>query len=243
MTNNHSTVVSLDCTIQAGDFTVTAQCVLPPGITAFFGPSGSGKSVTLSAIAGLLRPRSGTISCNDSVVADSANNIHVPTQDRRVGMVFQNAALLPHRHPLDNVAFAIGGRSPRMSRAKRREHAQQLLSTVRADHLATSKTSTLSGGEKQRVALARALASTPNILLLDEPFSALDFTTRQSLRTVVRDVVLENHLTAVLVTHDVEDVIQLADNVVTFQPGQTGEAYSLHEDPHATMRKVLGLLS
>lgn len=243
MTNNHSTVLSLDCTIQAGNFTVTAQCVLPPGITAFFGPSGSGKSVTLSAISGLLRPQNGTITCNDVVFADPSNNIHVPTQDRHIGMVFQNAALLPHRHPLDNVAFALGGHTPRMSRAEKREQARQLLSTVHADHLATSRTSTLSGGEQQRVALARALASNPDVLLLDEPFSALDVITRQSLRTVVKDVVRDNHLTAVLVTHDVEDVIQLADYVVAFQPGKTGEMYSLREDPHATMRQVLGLLS
>lgn len=242
MTNNHSTVLSLDCTIQAGNFTVTAQCVLPPGITAFFGPSGSGKSVTLSTIAGLLRPQSGTITCNDVAFADPKNNIHVPTQDRRVGMVFQNAALLPHRHPLDNVAFAIGRHSPRIGRAERRNQAQQLLSAVNADHLATSRTSTLSGGEQQRVALARALASDPRILLLDEPFSALDFATRQALRTVVKDVVRDHHLTAVLVTHDVEDVIQLADHVVTFQPGKTNEMHSLRDNPHDTMRQILGLL-
>lgn len=243
MTKNQSTVISLDCNIQAGNFTVTAQCVLPPGITAFFGPSGSGKSVTLSAIAGLRRPNSGTITFNDTVIADPSNNIHVPSQERHIGMVFQNAALLPHRDPLDNVAFAIGGHTRRMSRTERRKHARQLLSTVRAEHLATNRASTLSGGEQQRVALARALAGNPNVLLLDEPFSALDFTSRQLLRTVVKDVVQDQHLTAVLVTHDVEDVIQLADHVITFQPGKTGEMYSLRDNPHATMRQVLGLLS
>jgi ABC-type sulfate/molybdate transport systems ATPase subunit len=112
---------------------------------------------------------------------------------------------------------------------------------VQAGHLARANTKTLSGGEQQRIALARALASSPRILLLDEPFSALDFTTRDSLRQLVKELVHEHSLTAVLVTHDVDDVTTLAHQVVTFELGATRATFDLTQDPQSTMRMILGL--
>ncbi len=243
MSNAPQTMLSLQCHVKAGNFSVHAECNIPSGVTAFFGPSGSGKSLTLSAIAGLLRPHSGTITWNGTALADAANKIHVPTQQRNVGMVFQQAALLPHRTVLDNVALAVRATDNQLSRRKRREIASTWLERVNAGHLANANTTTLSGGEQQRVALARALASRPHVLLLDEPFSALDFSTRDSLRQLVRELVKEHSLTAVLVTHDVDDVTSLAHQVVTFQPGKTVATLDLTHDSHATMRSILGLSS
>jgi len=184
--------VTVDVTTTVGTFTVSAAFTASPGITALFGPSGSGKSVTLATIAGLLRPHRGTITLAGNTVADPARKVHVPTQDRRLGMVFQHAALLPHRSPLDNVA--LGARTG--NRTQRRDLARDLLDQVHAAHLAQAPTRTLSGGEQQRIALARALAGQPQLLLLDEPFTALDQPTRRSLRQLVRTLVDTHQLTS-----------------------------------------------
>lgn len=211
------TSIDIDATIAVGDFRVTAAFHADAGITALFGPSGAGKSVTLAAIAGLLRPTAGTVHIDGRAVADAASSLHVPSQHRRIGMVFQHAALLPHRSPLDNVALAAPGRR----RRDRRAVAADWLERVGARHLAATPTRTLSGGEQQRVALARALVGDPALLLLDEPFSALDGSTRTQLRHLVCELVQDQDVTALLVTHDLEDITHLADRVVQFEPGRT----------------------
>lgn len=226
------TVLDVDATIVIGAYTVRARFSASAGVTALFGPSGSGKSVTLATIAGLLRPASGRVTIHGRTVADAARGIHVPTQGRRVGMVSQRGSLLPHRDPLDNVALAV--RDVR-GRAARRTLARQLLADVDAGHLAAAATPTLSGGEQQRVALARALAGNPQLLLLDEPFSALDQRSRVSLRALVADVVAARAMPSILVTHDLEDLAALADRIVLYEPGASvathdrriGEALSL----------------
>jgi molybdate transport system ATP-binding protein len=212
------TSVAIDATTTVGTSTVYAGFEVDGGITALFGPSGAGKSVTLATIAGLLRPTSGTVTIGGRLVADPARGLHVPTQERRIGMVFQHGALLPHRSPLDNVAIAVreaGGRRAR------RDRARVLLEQVGASHLATAATTTLSGGEQQRIALARALAGAPQLLLLDEPFSALDQPSRIALRSLVRQVVDDLGITSLLVTHDTTDLDALADHTVTYEPGTT----------------------
>lgn len=241
MTTLADPTIAVDCEVTAGHFTVHAHFCVEKGITALFGPSGAGKSITLSTIAGLLRPNQGNIILNNVVVADAESNIHVPTQQRRIGMVFQQAALLPHRSPLDNVALAVRTNGDALSRRQRRDVAHKWLDRVQAGHLAHASTTTLSGGEQQRVALARALAGSPTTLLLDEPFSALDFATRQSLRQLLKELVAEQSLTALLVTHDVDDVTHLAERVVIFEPGTTRETYELKNNAQHVMRKILGL--
>jgi molybdate transport system ATP-binding protein len=246
MTTDIISTVSADFFVTAGSFDVRAQFSVGRGITTLFGPSGAGKSITLSAIAGLVRPMTGTIVLHDTVVADADKNIHVPTQERNIGMVFQHAALLPHRSPLDNVALSVRHRDPdhSMTRAERRHTARQWLERVQGAHLANATTSTLSGGEQQRVALARALASNPTTLLLDEPFTALDYKTRQSLRELVRGLVAEHSITALLVTHDLEDIVQLANTVVMFEPGATLDTHQLvgnGRDVREQLTKLVGL--
>ncbi len=203
--------LNVDIEVAAGTTVVNAAFTAEPGITALVGPSGVGKSLTLAAIAGLVRPRRGTISFNRLTWADATGNLHVPTQARRIGMVFQDGALLPHRRASSNVELALQYRLPRNQRA---HAADRWLTRTGIAHRATSLPSTLSGGERQRVALARALATEPELLLLDEPFSAVDVEARAALRQLVRDIVDEQQLTAVLVTHDADDVAQLANSVV-----------------------------
>lgn len=231
--------VAVDFATTVGAFTVTADFTATQGITGLFGPSGSGKSVTLATIAGLLRPSAGMIALDGTVVADAERRVHVPTQSRRLGMVFQQAALLPHRSPLDNVALAVHGED----RATRRRIATNWLERVQAGQLAQTPTATLSGGEQQRVALARALAGRPRVLLLDEPFSALDLPTRRSLRQLVRDLVDEHSLTALIVTHDLGDVAHLADRVVLYEPGRTTTSHDVAGAAPETLPGLLGLLT
>jgi molybdate transport system ATP-binding protein len=211
------TALAVDATTTVGTFTVVARFDAGPGITALFGPSGSGKSVTLATIAGLVRPTAGTIAIGGRLVADAASGHHTPTQARGLGMVLQRPTLLANRSPVDNVALAARGRD----RAGRRRRALGWLERVGAGHLADARTTSLSGGEQQRVALARALVGGPSVLLLDEPFSALDLPTRTALRRLVTDLVAEQDVTAVIVSHDVEDVTDLAHQVVLFEPGRT----------------------
>ncbi len=238
MTPGTPPTVVVDITTTVGGFTVAAAFTAAPGITALFGPSGSGKSVTLASVAGLLRPDRGRITLHGTVVADPAAGVHVRTQDRRLGVVFQHAALLPHRSPLDNVALAVRDGD----RARRRSIARDLLARVHADHLAMAPTRTLSGGEQQRVALARALAGRPRALLLDEPFSALDQPTRKALRRLVRELVEAHGLTALVVTHDLDDIAHLADRVVRFEPGRTTAVHDLRGARSDELPRLLGLV-
>jgi molybdate transport system ATP-binding protein len=229
--------LAVDITTVVGTFEVTASFKATPGITALFGPSGSGKSVTLATIAGLLRPQRGQIMLGDRLVADAEQDLHIRTQDRHLGMVFQQAALLPHRSPLDNVALSVS----EGSRSQRRAVASDWLHQVQAGHLAHAATRTLSGGEQQRVALARALAGEAQLLLLDEPFSALDQPTRQGLRSLIRDLVDEHALCAVLVTHDLTDIAHLADRVVVYEPGATTCVHDVRAGDTRDLASLLGL--
>src|SRR5215472_12958575 len=153
-------------------FTLDVSFDVSPGITILFGPSGSGKSTTLRAIAGLLTPQAGRIALGEDVWFDHDGGIHRPAHRRRVAFVFQSLALFPHLTAIGNVAYGMH----ELAGAERRERARRLLAKLKAEHLADRKPSTYSGGEAQRVALARALAISPSVLLLDEPFSALDRT-------------------------------------------------------------------
>jgi molybdate transport system ATP-binding protein len=215
-----SELLAVDAVVRAGEFALAADVALDVEqgpVIALSGPSGSGKSLTLALLAGLLRPDSGSVRLLGRTVADAATGLHVRTQERGVGMVFQEALLLPHRTVQDNVALAVrvGGR------AARRARAAAELERVGAAPLATAFPRTLSGGERQRVALARALAGDPQLLLLDEPLSALDAATRVQLRALLREVVTERSLPTVLVSHDADEVRTLADSVVLYEPGRT----------------------
>lgn len=212
-------MIEVDVADTAGAFTLEAKFVVPAqGITVLSGPSGSGKSLTLALIAGLRRPDRGRIAVQGRVLDDAEVGVHVSPQARRIGMVFQDALLLPHRSAVDNVALAVrdGG-----SRRSRRGRARRALAEVGAERLAAARPRTLSGGERQRVALARAVAGDPGLLLLDEPFSALDRPIRRELGELVRRLAREHGIPALLVTHDHDELETLADRAVVFAPGRT----------------------
>ena len=213
-------VLTVDIRVEVPNFGVDATFSAATGITVLSGPSGSGKSLTLAAIAGTLRPARGVIRVDNVVFADVEGGVHVRSQDRRLGVVYQHAALLDHRSPLDNVMLAVREGDD----ASRRSTALALLERVGAAGLARAKTRLLSGGERQRVALARAMAGAPRLLLLDEPFSSLDASSRAEMRRLLKALVVEHQLIALVVTHDQADVDALADRVVVYEPGRTVSA-------------------
>jgi molybdate transport system ATP-binding protein len=208
-------------TRRIGDFDLDVAFTVESGISVLFGPSGAGKSLTLALIAGLLRPDTGNIAINGRDVTDCARHLYVSTQDRRVGMVFQDGLLLPHRTVLDNVALAVRQAS---GRTVRRAIARSWLERVGAEAFAERRPGSLSGGQRQRVALARGLAGDPALVLLDEPLSALDVAVRRELRTLIREVILSSGIPAVLVTHDVDEADELGDVVIAYRDGRvTGQ--------------------
>jgi len=200
-----------------GTFTLDVSFRVDSGTSVLFGPSGTGKSLTLALIAGLIRPDTGTISISGRVVTDCARRIDVTPQDRRIGMVFQDGLLLPHRSVIDNVALAV--RQVKGRRA-RRTVARSWLERVGAAGLADRRPATLSGGQRQRVALARGLAGDPSLVLLDEPLSALDLEVRREMRAAIREVITSSGVPAVLVTHDAEEAEELGDVIIAYDDGR-----------------------
>lgn len=222
--------------IEVPSFSVQVDCSISPGITALTGPSGSGKSLTVAAIAGLVRPKKGCIKIEDVVVFDGEKNIHLRSQERKIGMVFQAPSLLDHRSPLDNVAIAAVGQK----KSVRIERAKYWLARVGAEHLASKNTRQLSGGERQRIALARALVNGCSVLLLDEPFTALDRQARSQLRQLVVEIVKTEEITAVVVTHDVDDIVAMASHIVLFEPGATVGTFPVDQNDPMSVLNILG---
>jgi molybdate transport system ATP-binding protein len=208
--------LAVDVRALVGEFHLDVAFEVQGGVAVLFGPSGAGKSLTLAMIAGLVRPDSGTITINGRIVEDRARHVHISTQQRHIGMVFQDGLLLPHRSVLDNVALAV---RPTSRRSAHRAIARDWLARVGAADLANRRPRSLSGGQRQRVALARALAGEPALVLLDEPLSALDLAVRRELRGFVRDVIVEAGIPAVLVTHDADEADELGDRVIEYGAG------------------------
>jgi iron(III) transport system ATP-binding protein len=179
-------------------------------VCALLGPSGCGKTTTLRLIAGFERPDAGRVLVGDRLVA--GDGTFLAPERRRIGMVFQDYALFPHLSVEDNVAYALG-RSPDRARVS------EVLSLVGLERLAERHPHELSGGEQQRVALARALAPTPEVILLDEPFSNLDAALRTRVRREMRDILVGAGVTALFVTHDQEEALSLADRVAVMRDG------------------------
>ncbi|TLM65545.1 MAG: ATP-binding cassette domain-containing protein, partial [Actinobacteria bacterium] len=182
------------------------------GFTVLFGYSGSGKSLTLSMITGTMRPDEGRIVLGGRVLCDTERGTWVPPQQRRIGYVSQGAKLFPHLSVRGNVEYALHG----LSRHERRNKAHALLDTMRVGELADRRPSQLSGGQRQRVALARALARDPELLVLDEPFSALDLPLRVEMGELFRSVQRQSGIPIVMVTHDLIESMTLADTVVVY---------------------------
>jgi molybdate transport system ATP-binding protein len=215
--------LAVEIQLVRGEFTLDVAFACPPGITCVMGPSGAGKSTILAVIAGLVTPDAGRIALGDEVWFDrraraqgGARGIAVPVHARRLAYVFQGLALFPHMSALGNVGYGMYG----VARRERLVKAQELLERLGVGHLARRRPRTYSGGEAQRVALARALARSPKLVLLDEPFSALDRELRTQLTALVRELVAELGVPLVHVTHSIAEARLLADQVVRIERGK-----------------------
>jgi molybdate transport system ATP-binding protein len=210
------TDLAIDIELARGEFTLAAELRCPPGITCVMGPSGSGKSTILAVLAGLAVPDRGRVALGDQVWFDRARGIERPVHQRRLAYVFQGLALFPHMSAQRNVEYGMQD----LPRAERPAKAQALLDRVGVGLLAKRRPRTFSGGEAQRVALARALARRPQLVLLDEPFSALDRDLRAQLTALVRELAGELKVPIVHVTHSVAEARLLADQVVRLDKGK-----------------------
>jgi len=211
------TPLSVDITRSQGAFTLRCAFESAGGSLAILGPSGSGKSTALRCIAGLDHASAGRIVVGKRVLMDSASGLDVPVAQRRVGMVFQDHALFPHLNVAENVGFGVAAE-------ERAERVREALELVGLSLFPGRRVTTLSGGQRQRVALARALATRPEILLLDEPFSSLDAATRQLMQTRVALLLQSWGGAVVLVTHDVEEAYRLCGEMVVLRDGQVDAA-------------------
>lgn len=197
-----------------GPMLLDVKLELPTGAFAVLtGPSGSGKSMLLRLLAGLERPEEGRVVLGDSVWQDSRQGLFLKPQDRSVGMVFQQYALFPHWSVRQNLRYAL----PRGESASRIE---ELLDVMELGELGDRLPHLLSGGQQQRVALARALVRRPKLLLLDEPLSALDVRTRRRLQQYLLQLHRSYGLTILLVTHDPQEMMQLADQLIWLEAGR-----------------------
>ena len=218
-----------NATRRFGDFTALddVSVEIPSGsLTALLGPSGSGKSTLLRVIAGLERPDAGRVEI------DGRDATALPPQRRGVGFVFQHYAAFKHMTVRENVAFGL--KVARRPRAEIRARVDELLELVQLPGLADRYPAQLSGGQRQRMALARSLAVQPSVLLLDEPFGALDARVRKELRAWLRHLHDEVHVTTVFVTHDQEEAMEVADRIVVMNHGrieQVGGPRDLYEHP------------
>jgi molybdate transport system ATP-binding protein len=227
--------LTVDVTAIRGPFEIRAAFEAEAGQTvALLGPNGSGKSTLVSAIAGLLPPVEGTISLDDAVLDDAANNVYVPPERRPIGVVFQDLLLFPHLSATENVAFPLRARG--VPKPEARERASELLERLGLANRAGARPSDLSGGEAQRVALARALVVEPGLLLLDEPLSALDVGARMRVRELIRDELASFPGVRVIVTHDPVEASVLAERLVLLEDGkvsQTGTPEEIRAAPRS----------
>lgn len=206
-------------TLSLGALALDVALDAPDGTTvAVLGPNGAGKTTLLRALAGLVPLEGGRVVLDGVTLEDPAQGTRVPTDQRPIGYVFQDHLLFPHLSVLDNVAFGLRARGVR--RGPARSEARHHLARLGVEGLASARPRTLSGGQAQRVALARALATTPTLLLLDEPLAALDATAKAEVRRTLREVLPDFQGSRVLVTHDALDAFSLAQRVVIVEDGR-----------------------
>ncbi|WPH12970.1 ABC transporter ATP-binding protein [Variovorax paradoxus] len=220
--------LKLTVTDGARRFDLAARFATDVPFAALYGPSGAGKTLTLQAIAGLLHPSAGHVRLDGRTLYDSARGIDVPAPARRIGYLFQNYALFPHLSVRENVAFGLTAWHRRRLPPREAERVQALLEGFGLAALADSRPQKLSGGQQQRVALARALACEPQVLLLDEPFAALNPMLRSELRHELAQVRRQWGIPVLMITHDIEDVLALADVAFVYSDGQVVREIDLH---------------
>jgi molybdate transport system ATP-binding protein len=221
--------------LRVGELSLNVRLEAAPGqLVVLVGPNGAGKTTLLRALAGLVPIADGRISLNGDVLEDTAEGIWVPTERRPVGMVFQNYLLFPHLSVIENVAFGLRARG--VSRREARQQAAGWLERIGLSAKAEEKPRALSGGQGQRVALARALATSPSLLLLDEPLAALDAPARAGVRRDLRRHLATFQGVRLLVTHDPLEAIALADRIVVMEDGkmiQSGDVAEVTARPRS----------
>ncbi len=202
-------IFDCDFELRMGKFELKQRFQSEQSVVALYGPSGVGKTSILHAIAGISTPQAGWIRINDQLWFDQAQGINLSTQKRHVGLVFQDAQLFPHKTVMQNLLFGYR----RLPPAKRRFEPDYMIELLKLDHLLTRKPIKLSGGEKQRVALGRALLYSPELLLLDEPLSALDAVHKTEIIPFFQRVKNEINIPMLYVSHDMSEIQQLTDTI------------------------------
>jgi molybdate transport system ATP-binding protein len=225
----------------SGAFTLDVQLEAGPEVTVLFGPSGSGKTLTLNCIAGFEQPDEGRILLDDAIVFDAAAGVFLPPQARRCGYVFQNYALFPHMTLRENLEFGAAG----YKNLERRKRVNDMLERFQLGEAGGRRPHELSGGQKQRGSIARALLAQPRLLLLDEPAQGLDAVLRQELYEVLRELRRDFPLPALLVTHDLDEALEMGDRMHIFREGkivQSGTPQQILDGPAtATIARSLGI--
>jgi molybdate transport system ATP-binding protein len=238
--------VEIQKTLKAPDrvFELNISFQTEKNLIVIFGPSGAGKSVTIQTIAGLIRPERGRIALNQTVLFDSGAGIELPARQRNVGYVFQDYALFPHLTVAENVGFALRGSLWHRNGNKISAQIMEFLAKFDLAELASSYPRQLSGGQRQRVAVARALIRKPDILLLDEPFAALDPLLRERMRRDLLEIQKRFDVPMVVITHDPDDVELFGEHLIVLNNGRVVRNTSLGEagDVRARQEWLRGLL-
>jgi len=211
-------------------FTLDVEWKIENELAILFGYSGSGKSLTLQCIAGLMEPDEGFIRSSGDLFFDHTLEINVPPQKRSFGYVFQDRVLFPHMTVKGNIAYGLKG----LSRCETRAKVDEMINLFHLQGLEDKFPSEISGGQKQRVALARALIRRPKALLLDEPFSALDSPIRLEMRRLLKEIRNDFDIPVVLVTHDVMEAYTMADKIIVYSEGRvvkTGSPSEIFRPP------------
>ncbi|MBL8239164.1 MAG: ABC transporter ATP-binding protein [Bryobacterales bacterium] len=222
-------------------FTLDVQLQAAAGVTVLFGPSGSGKTLTLNCIAGFERPDEGRVLLDDAILFDGAARVFLPPQARHCGYVFQNYALFPHMTLRQNLEFGAAVHKS----LERHKRVSEMLERFQLHDVGGRRPHELSGGQKQRGSIARALLARPRILLLDEPAQGLDAALRQELYTILRDLQRDFPMPVLLVTHDLDEALELGGQMHVFHDGhivQSGQPQALLDSPAtAAIARLLGI--
>jgi molybdate transport system ATP-binding protein len=213
---------SLNLFKKVDGFTLEAEWAIQEELAVLFGFSGAGKSMTLQMIAGLMTPERGRIILGDEVLFDGHTGINLSPQDRSIGYVFQDLALFPHMTVWGNIAYGLRGPSKKDGAVK----VAEMIEIFHLEGLEKKRPAAISGGQQQRVALARALIRQPKLLLLDEPFSALDSPLRAEMQDFLKIIKQEFNIPVILVTHDLSEAYSLADRLIIYSQGRISQVGS-----------------